>query len=175
MASRNGLDQRHHAADRMLVDLLEDERPGPPGVIRLVPGLHDDLGAGAQLVGNRVGDHAEHALEEHGAGLCSPSGNEQLARVQKLDKSIKKIIFQVDGSLENPDDQRTVNILNLFPEKKKPIRKLPKKQEVKMIGGVTSKILNPKYTLDNFVVGQQNRLAHAACSAVANQPGKNFE
>lgn len=97
-----------------------------------------------------------------------------LDTAQKLDKSIKKIIFQVDGSLENPDDPRVVNVLELFPEKKKAVRKLPKRPEVKMVGGVTSKILNPKYTLDNFVVGQQNRLAHAACSAVSNRPGENY-
>lgn len=94
--------------------------------------------------------------------------------VQKIDPEIQKIIFQVDGSLENPDDPRTVNILDLFPEKKKVLRKLPKKPQIRMLGGVTSKILNPKYTLDNFVVGQQNRLAHAACSAVANRPGENY-
>lgn len=97
-----------------------------------------------------------------------------LETAQKIDATIKKIIFQVDGSLENPDDPRVVNVLNLFPEKKKAVRKLPNRQEVRMVGGVTSKILNPKYTLDNFVVGQQNRLAHAACSAVSSRPGENY-
>lgn len=94
--------------------------------------------------------------------------------VQKLDNSIEKIIFQVDGTLENPNDARIVHILDLFPEKKKQKRKLPNRQEVKMVGGITSKILKPKYTLNNFIVGQQNRLAHAACSAVANAPGQNY-
>lgn len=31
--------------------------------------------------------------------------------------------------------------------------------------------LNPDYTFDDFVVGPSNRLAHAACRAVCNQPG----
>ena len=34
--------------------------------------------------------------------------------------------------------------------------------------------LNPKYTFDNFVVGNSNRFAHAACLAVAQSPAKAY-
>ncbi|SFG90522.1 chromosomal replication initiator protein DnaA [Desulfotomaculum arcticum] len=34
--------------------------------------------------------------------------------------------------------------------------------------------LNPKYTFDNFVVGDSNRFAHAACLAVADSPAKAY-
>jgi len=34
--------------------------------------------------------------------------------------------------------------------------------------------LIPKYRFDNFVVGASNQFAHAACLAVANQPGENY-
>ena len=34
--------------------------------------------------------------------------------------------------------------------------------------------LHPDYTFENFVVGKSNRLAHAACLAVAERPGKAF-
>ena len=34
--------------------------------------------------------------------------------------------------------------------------------------------LIPKYTFDNFVVGSSNQFAHAACMAVAKQPGENY-
>ncbi|MEB3245752.1 MAG: chromosomal replication initiator protein DnaA [Vampirovibrionales bacterium] len=34
--------------------------------------------------------------------------------------------------------------------------------------------LNPRYTFEQFVVGQQNRFAHAACMAVAENPGTSY-
>jgi chromosomal replication initiator protein len=38
----------------------------------------------------------------------------------------------------------------------------------------TAPRLVPKYTFDNFVVGQSNRFAHAAALAVAEQPGSHY-
>jgi chromosomal replication initiator protein len=35
-------------------------------------------------------------------------------------------------------------------------------------------LLNPKYTFDSFVVGPSNQFAVAACTAVANAPGKHY-
>jgi len=35
-------------------------------------------------------------------------------------------------------------------------------------------LLNPRYTFDNFVVGNSNRFAHAACLAVAESPAKAY-
>ena len=37
-----------------------------------------------------------------------------------------------------------------------------------------SSTLNPKYTFDTFVVGNNNRFAHAAALAVGNEPGKSY-
>ena len=34
--------------------------------------------------------------------------------------------------------------------------------------------LNPRYTFENFVVGSGNRLAHAACQAVAEKPARAY-
>jgi chromosomal replication initiator protein len=35
-------------------------------------------------------------------------------------------------------------------------------------------MLNPKYTFSRFIVGSSNRLAHAACLAVADNPGHSY-
>ena len=37
-----------------------------------------------------------------------------------------------------------------------------------------NKNLVPKYTFENFVIGASNQFAHAACTAVANQPGEHY-
>ena len=46
-------------------------------------------------------------------------------------------------------------------------------QAIKTNSSVSSK-LNPKYTLETFVIGNSNRFAHAACLAVAEAPAKSY-
>lgn len=94
-----------------------------------------------------------------------------LEAAAEIDPTIEKVVYQVDGGLkDNPS--RTINLLEHFPEVKK--RKLPNKQEVKMAEGIISKILCPRYSMENFIVGSGNRLAHAACTSVAAQPGGKY-
>ncbi|MBT3292691.1 chromosomal replication initiator protein DnaA [Candidatus Peregrinibacteria bacterium] len=95
-----------------------------------------------------------------------------LEEVQKIDPTIKKLVYKVDGALKD-NRSRTFDLLEHFPEQKKG-RKLPNKQEIKLPEGIISRILNPRYMLDNFVVGSGNRLAHAACQAVAAYPGGKY-
>ncbi len=94
-----------------------------------------------------------------------------LTAAQELDPSIQQIVYKVDIGLKD-DPARTRDLLQFFPDPKK--RKLPNKQEVKLAEGIVSKILNPRYTLENFIVGASNRLAYAACSSVAQQPGGKY-
>ncbi len=90
---------------------------------------------------------------------------------QEMDPSIVELIYNVDTALkDNPD--RTIDLLEHFPEQKK--RKLPGRPEVKLAEGLVSKILSPRYMLENFIVGSGNRLAHAACQAVAMNPGGKY-
>jgi chromosomal replication initiator protein len=90
---------------------------------------------------------------------------------QTIDPAIRQIVYKVDvGLKDNPE--RSIDILRLFPEPKR--RKLAGKQEVRLAEGIVSKILNPRYMFENFVVGSNNRLAHAACQSVAAQPGGKY-
>lgn len=94
-----------------------------------------------------------------------------LGIAQDLDETIEKIVYNVDGSLKD-NREKTIDLLEHFPEAKR--RKLPNRQEVKIAEGMVSKIVNPRYSLENFVVGTNNRLAHAAASAVATDPGGKY-
>jgi chromosomal replication initiator protein len=98
---------------------------------------------------------------------------------KKLGQEVDVVEFEIDSSLieENGDGIDMRDFLNSGQKNKS--RKVSKKQEVKYtfsdhgnnVGSVTSKLLNPKYTLESFVIGSDNRLAHAACSAVTKKPG----
>jgi chromosomal replication initiator protein len=94
-----------------------------------------------------------------------------LEAAQEVDQSIQQIVYKVDTGLKDSPD-RTIDLLEHFPEQKR--RKLPGRQEVKLAEGIVSKILSPRYVLENFVVGSGNRLAHAACQAVASNPGGRY-
>lgn len=94
-----------------------------------------------------------------------------LSALKEEDETIDQIVYQVDTTLKD-DHTRTVPILEHFPEPKR--RKVPGRAEVKIAEGLISKLLNPRYALENFVVGPDNRLAHAACQAVASAPGDKY-
>ncbi len=94
-----------------------------------------------------------------------------LQAAQEVDPTIEQVVYKVDGGLKD-DPMRTLDLLQHFGDPKR--RKLPGKQEVKLAEGIVSKILAPRYSLENFIVGSGNRLAYAACQAVAAQPGGKY-
>ncbi len=95
-----------------------------------------------------------------------------LQAIRLVYPEVKELTIQVEPALALPEDNRSFDVTKLFQEKKP--RKLPGRQEVKLVEGISSKCLNPRYTLDNFVVGPNNRLAHAACGAVSKAPGSLY-
>ena len=53
-------------------------------------------------------------------------------------------------------------------------KSLPKKDDRERDKPQRTNNLVSKYTFENFVIGASNQFAHAACVAVANQPGDNY-
>ncbi|MEK7543132.1 MAG: DnaA/Hda family protein, partial [Patescibacteria group bacterium] len=87
------------------------------------------------------------------------------------------------GSLRNFDSSvRSVNYSVINASINHPVRqvlKVGKDEEGAQLPLVESKIdprtnLNPKYTLDSFIVGSSNELAHAAIQAVIGDVGKKY-
>ena len=74
---------------------------------------------------------------------------------------IEKIFFEVDLKLADQPENRKI----FAP--KKPARKLPGQPEVRIDAELDSRITQPKFTLENFIVGDESKMAHAACAAVA--------
>ncbi|TSC79402.1 MAG: chromosomal replication initiator protein [Candidatus Peregrinibacteria bacterium Gr01-1014_25] len=94
-----------------------------------------------------------------------------LQAAQEAEPSVTQVVYKVDVSLKE-DRGRGFDLLQLFPERKQ--RKLPGRGEVKVAEGIVSRILSPRYTMENFIVGTSNRLAFAACQAVATRPGDRY-
>jgi len=93
---------------------------------------------------------------------------------KELDQSVESVVVEVHSSLSAKDHAHKVDIKKINAATVKKSRKLPNKNEVKLIEGISSRCLNPKYTLDNYIVGPANRLAHAAASAVSVKPGSTY-
>ncbi len=65
-----------------------------------------------------------------------------------------------------PGDSDDQNVLDLPPLSQPEIPLAPPDREASQV--------NPRYAFDNFIVGQSNRLAHAGCLAVGENPGSAY-
>lgn len=99
-----------------------------------------------------------------------------LQAARELDAEIIDARYEVSLPLGQAGSNG-VDVQFLFaPETEKKVRKLRNVNEVAVVKGinggtVVSQMMQKRYSLDNFVVGRDNRLPHAACCAVANMPG----
>lgn len=94
-----------------------------------------------------------------------------LQAIKEENDSIESVEFEIVARLADEKNVDGTDASKIGSENDKKIRKVKNKEEVYVAKGVTSKMFNPKYTLDNFVVGLENRLPHAAAQAVAKMPG----
>lgn len=96
----------------------------------------------------------------------------------ELSVDVDEIDIEIESSLIE-EASEGIDMREFLKGSDKKVRKVRNRQEVKVTAPseqfgssqFTSRLLNPKYTLDSFVVGADNRLAHAAASAVARKPG----
>ncbi len=78
--------------------------------------------------------------------------------LKSLAKQDVKVVFEINDKVDS------------HPNIEKPLKKDEKDREKPQ----RNNNLVAKYTFQNFVVGASNQFAHAACVAVANQPGDHY-
>ena len=91
-----------------------------------------------------------------------PLTKNAVAHVTKIDLEVKIII----GDLPE-------NEMSIEEKREKDSIKEDKNQD-SFLNGSSYGNLNPKYTFDSFVIGNSNRIAHAACLAVADSPNEAY-
>ncbi|MEZ4752963.1 MAG: chromosomal replication initiator protein DnaA [Bdellovibrionota bacterium] len=90
----------------------------------------------------------------------------QAAIGAQLGQNNLKLSFKVDNSQANEDrDLRSSYVV---------VKKLPDRPAAKRTNNASSGSLNPKYTFENFVVGNSNQFCHAAAMRVAESPGESY-
>ncbi|MFA7685258.1 MAG: chromosomal replication initiator protein DnaA [Candidatus Gracilibacteria bacterium] len=96
------------------------------------------------------------------------------------DSSITEVAFEVHGELDcKIPGSDLIDVKSVYIEDDKKVRKVRDVNDVVVSKGrgsekITSQMMNSRYTLNNFVIGKDNRLPHAAALAVANMPGSIY-
>lgn len=89
-----------------------------------------------------------------------------LANIKAIMPEIDKLFFHVDLSLA---DKQSASPVFESKKEERP-RKLPNQPEARFADGMRTRIVQEKFTLKNFIVGEENKFAHAAATAVAESP-----
>jgi chromosomal replication initiator protein len=84
--------------------------------------------------------------------------NRLLIGILNSNVAVSFVVSQLDENTSTTDPDPAVSSIEIVPPEAKP-------RHVS---------LNPRYTFDTYVVGSGNRLAHAACLAVAEKPARAY-
>ena len=94
-----------------------------------------------------------------------------------LTKKSYNIVFEAKEIIpdNSTEEDNNTNITNVQTPKEKisNINSITEKKETKD-NKIEDSRLNPRYTFDNFIIGSNNRFAHAAAVAVSETPGKKY-
>ena len=88
-------------------------------------------------------------------------------------QNIEEIEFKIDLNIDNPSNKDVIDCASFYKDFNK------SKKSAKVINSwnlelKTTKTVNKRYTLANFVVGSDSQLAYSACEAVCRNPGKSY-
>jgi len=92
-----------------------------------------------------------------------------------VEKIKNQITLGIDSDLfDKRDDDDEDSDRELTNEEVQEYYKMYDVEEPEPVLGSTMPTVNFEYTFDNFIVGNSNKFAHAACTAVANNPAQNY-
>lgn len=87
--------------------------------------------------------------------------------IERVLASVNPLFTEIALLLPSEIDEMGGNLAEIIEEEKKEEESSPSKP-------MDAMLINPRYTFDNFVVGECNRLAFAAARAVAENPGESY-
>ncbi|MCD5380362.1 chromosomal replication initiator protein DnaA [Candidatus Gracilibacteria bacterium] len=92
---------------------------------------------------------------------------------QSEDSDIVSITLEIDDNIDTPSNTQVVDCTKFYKEATKTTKAT--KKSPKTVGPNTKgRSVNERYTLDKFIVGPDSQLAHSACEAVTQNPGKSY-
>ena len=109
-------------------------------------------------------------------------------KIHSLENNILRILVEVDGAVEYLEKKYKIALqaaiieiidqmyeIEFVTKQQAESEELAMKKSANLMNEVIERAnLNPKYTFDTFVVGSNNKFAHAASLAVADKPGKIY-
>ena len=87
--------------------------------------------------------------------------------------TIEAIDFVVDDSIDVRPEAEVIDCRLVHKSTEKQTKK-EQVNGVQIVEGVSSRLVNDRYQLANFIIGPSTQLAHAACDAVARKPGASY-
>lgn len=109
-------------------------------------------------------------------------------KIHSIEKNILRILVEMDGAVEYLEKKYKVYLqgaiidvidqiyeIEFVTKQQVENEDFPKKESSYLMNETIERAnLNPKYTFDTFVVGSNNKFAHAASLAVADKPGQIY-
>ncbi len=109
-------------------------------------------------------------------------------KIHSVENNVLRILVEVDGAVEYLEKKYKIALqasiieiidqmyeIEFVTKQQAEIEELPIKKTSNLMNEVIERAnLNPKYTFDTFVVGSNNKFAHAASLAVADKPGQIY-
>ena len=109
-------------------------------------------------------------------------------KIHNIENNILKILVEMDGAVEYLEKKYKIALqaaiieiidqmyeIEFVTKQQAESEELPIKKTANLMNEAIERAnLNPKYTFDTFVVGSNNKFAHAASLAVADKPGQIY-